>query len=283
MGNPMVHLVTVSYYSGPYIARMLRSVARATNGETAITIVNNARDDAELDVVISKTNVKAAIITLDSNRGYGGAVNAANKSSQPHSEWLLVVNPDLSFDPGAIDELLRVGMSDPAIGVVGPLIYTGAREVYPSARNLPSLRNGVGHALFSRIWKGNPWTRAYLSDHEVPPRARSAGWVSGACMMVRRRAFESIGGFDEKFFMYFEDVDLCARLGRAGWRILYAPSAEVHHVGGHATEQVNRKMVRAHHTSAYIYLAARYSAWYLWPLRVALRVGLTLRGLIAHS
>ena len=102
-------------------------------------------------------------------------------------------------------------------------------------------------------------------------------------MLIRRSLFTEIGGFDEKFFMYFEDVDLSARAGRAGFRIVYAPSAEITHEGGHATKEVSRAMIRAHHASAYEYLASRYSGWWLWPLRVCLRAALTLRAEVAKS
>jgi len=201
----------------------------------------------------------------------------------PDSDWLLLSNPDLAFAPGAIEELLRVGNSLPGVGAVGPLILTPSGEIYPSARRLPSLRNGIGHALFGQFWKSNPWTKAYLADRENPPRQREAGWLSGACLLISREAFEAVGGFDDKFFMYFEDVDLCARIARTGRTIIYAPSATVTHIGGASTSGASRAMIRVHHESAYKYLAARYTGWHLAPVRVALRVGLWLRAFVAKS
>jgi N-acetylglucosaminyl-diphospho-decaprenol L-rhamnosyltransferase len=101
-----------------------------------------------------------------------------------------------------------------------------------------------------------------------------AGWLSGACLFLRREAFDAVGGFDEGYFMYFEDTDLCQRLATAGWDVVYAPSAVVEHVGGHATSRHLVAMSRAHHDSAYRYLSRQYTGARWGPVRVALRVGL---------
>jgi N-acetylglucosaminyl-diphospho-decaprenol L-rhamnosyltransferase len=220
------------------------------------------------------------VVTPGDNLGYGSAINAGVAAVPSRSEWVLVANPDLRWAPGSIDAMIAAGR-DPEIGVVGPLILTPGGEVYPSARRLPSLRTGIGHALFAPVWPDNPWSRRYRADRDPQPRRRDAGWLSGSCLLIRRSAFEAVGGFDEKFFMYFEDVDLCARIGAAGWRIVYDPSASVTHAGGHSTSAHSARMIREHHRSAYRYLAAKYHAWYLWPLRAGLRVGLWARALIA--
>jgi N-acetylglucosaminyl-diphospho-decaprenol L-rhamnosyltransferase len=275
-----VTLVTVSYYSEAYLTEFFDTAALATAHPMASVLVNNAPDDCAIVDAVSHLQ-SVTFVDPRANLGYGKAMNIGAAHAPP-SEWLLLSNPDLTLRPGAIDELVRVGRSDPRIGVVGPLIYTPSGEVYPSARRLPSLRHGIGHAILGQIWAGNPWTRAYLADREDPPRQREAGWLSGACMLVRRDAFDAVGGFDDKFFMYFEDVDLCARIARAGWRIVYAPTAEITHVGGHATQAINRKMIRVHHESAYKYLAARYRGWYLAPVRLTLWIGLRLRASLAR-
>jgi N-acetylglucosaminyl-diphospho-decaprenol L-rhamnosyltransferase len=95
--------------------------------------------------------------------------------------------------------------------------------------------------------------------------------------MVRREAFEAVGGFDENYFMYFEDTDLCERLDRAGWDVVYAPSATVVHHGGHATSRNLDAMSKAHHVSAYRYLSGRYSGIRWAPVRGLLRAGLWAR------
>ncbi len=272
-----VLLVTVSYRSGDALVEFLETLPAAAASPVETVIVDNASEEGFAE---RWTAPHVSVVAPGANLGYGGAVNAGVAASHALGEWLLVANPDVRWNPGAIDLMLAAG-AEPDIGVVGPLILTPSGEVYPSARRLPSLRTGIGHALLSPVWPDNPWSRRYRADRDTEPRRRDAGWLSGSCLLVRRSVFEAVGGFDEKFFMYFEDVDLCARIGAAGWRVVYDPSASVIHSGGHSTSAHSARMIREHHRSAYRYLAARYHAWYLWPLRVALRAALAARATIA--
>lgn len=273
-------MVVVSYHSAPEIGALLASLPTASRHPVVPVVADNAADP-ELRELAERGLI--ALEDMGGNLGYGAAVNEAVRRLPRGPEWLLVVNPDVTFHPGAIDELLRVAHSDTSIGMVGPQILTPAGETYPSARSLPSLRTGIGHALLGKVWRRNPWTARYTAHEEYPPQQRRAGWLSGACLLVRLRDFEAVGGFDEKFFMYFEDVDLGARIGRLRREIVYVPSAVVEHSGGHATERVSRKMIIEHHRSAYRYLADKYTGWHLAPLRWALRVGLAVRAHLVRS
>jgi N-acetylglucosaminyl-diphospho-decaprenol L-rhamnosyltransferase len=129
----------------------------------------------------------------------------------------------------------------------------------------------------ANLWPENPWSRRYHNDSENPPRERDAGWLSGSCVLVRRAAFDAVGGFDDEYFMYFEDVDLGYRLSRSGWRNRYAPSALVRHSGAHSTDGDSRRMVLVHHQSAYRFMSSKYSGWYLAPVRLAVKIGLSAR------
>ncbi|MEO7147291.1 MAG: glycosyltransferase family 2 protein, partial [Terrimesophilobacter sp.] len=160
---------------------------------------------------------------------------------------------------------------------VGPAILNSDGTLYPSARAVPSLRTGIGHAMFSNLWPGNPWTKRYRHDEEQPSDQRDAGWLSGSCVLVRRSAFDEVGGFDDDFFMYFEDVDLGYRFGKLGRRNVYAPSVKVTHSGAHSTASDSAGMIAAHHKSARQFLAKKYAGAWLWPLRAFLTVGLSIR------
>jgi N-acetylglucosaminyl-diphospho-decaprenol L-rhamnosyltransferase len=103
------------------------------------------------------------------------------------------------------------------------------------------------------------------------------GWLSGSCLLVRRAAFDQVGGFDERYFMYMEDVDLGDRLGKAGWLNVYVPSAQVLHHKGHSTARESARNLAAHHKSTYLYLADRHPGWRRAPLRWAMRAGLAVR------
>ncbi|MCU1476233.1 MAG: glycosyltransferase family 2 protein [Subtercola sp.] len=281
MASPIA-LVTVSYFSRHDLLACLGSIAQAAAEHPEVSVVNNAATDDLQQVLAAFAHT--TLLSPGTNLGYGAAVNYAAERLEPAAEWILVTNPDVEFAPGSIDELLAVARADDRIGVVGPRITNDDGSIYPSARDVPSLTAGAGHALFHRVWPGNPWSKRYLRADKSKTTGTTplaSGWLSGACLLVRRTAFEQIGGFDDRFFMYFEDVDLGERLGQAGWRLLYVPTASVHHAGGTSTQGHSAAMLRAHHQSAYLYLAKRYHRWYHLPVRVALRIGLTLRATTA--
>jgi len=269
-----IGVVTVSYGSGDVLRGFLGSIEQSSSRQLiAVVVDNKATDSSVRDLAVSHG---AEYLPLESNRGYGDGMNAGVKALPPQVDWVLISNPDVALGAGSIDALVAVGESDQAIGSVGPAIITDD-EVYPSARAVPSLRLGIGHALFANIWTGNPWTRAYKKASESAPMRRDAGWLSGAAVLVRRSAFEKLGGFDTDYFMYFEDVDLGYRLGKAGYRNVYEPSATVIHTGAHSTGGESARMIQAHHASARVFLSKKYRGWYLWPVRFVLGLGLSAR------
>jgi len=269
-------VVTVSYNSGRHLRAFLRSVRASAPATLRVIVADNGSTDAA-DARALCAEYSATLLELGENLGYGGAINRAVATLEPGIRHILITNPDVVFEPGAISSLEAALETSAQVGAVGPRVLNTDGTVYPSARTLPSLRTGIGHALFSRTWPANPWTARYLSDTSNSAVEREAGWLSGSCLMVRRDAFDAIGGFDDKFFMYFEDVDLGYRLGRAGWQNRYVPSAIVTHTGAHSTSTESSRMIEAHHHSAYRYLSRKYRGWYLAPLRWSLGIGLRVR------
>ncbi|MGN6502873.1 MAG: glycosyltransferase family 2 protein [Pseudolysinimonas sp.] len=273
--GPSVGIVTVAYRSNRVLGGFLDSIPAASADPVAVVVADNAPGADDATALAQRAG--ATHVTLPANPGYGGAVNAAVRELPASVVWILISNPDVVLAPGAIDRLRETAESDPRIGAVGPAVLNPDGSVYPSARAVPSLRTGVGHALFANLWQRNPWTLAYRRETDPSDEQRDAGWLSGSCLLVRRSAFEQIGGFDEGYFMYFEDVDLGFRLGKAGYRNVYEPSAAVTHVGAHSTGNESARMVQAHHDSARRFLSKKYSGWYLWPVRAVLAVGLAIR------
>ncbi len=276
-----IGVVTVAYRSHEVLPLLLRSLPDASTTEVRTVIVDNSPDDDASARALAH-EAGAGYVPLAGNPGYGAAANAGIATLPASVEWVLVVNPDVVLGHGAIDALVSVAETDRAIGSIGPRILTSEGTVYPSARAVPSLKTGVGHALFVNLWQTNPWTRRYRQESELGSETRDTGWLSGACVLVRRAAFDSIGGFDDGYFMYFEDVDLGFRLGKAGFRNVYAPSAEVSHTGAHSTTAESARMVRAHHASARRFLSKKYPGWRLWPVRSGLSVGLAIRSALVR-
>lgn len=276
--DAVVGLVTVTYSAGDTLATMLNSLASATSRQVAVVVSDNGSDDGSLELADRRPGVR--VLHNGANLGFGAGANVGVKALPRNADPVIIVNPDVVFGPGSIDALIDALARHPRAGAVGPLITTEDGVIYPSARQLPSIATGIGHAVLGWFWPENPWTRAYRCDHSGPAE-RQAGWLSGSCLLVRRAAFDQINGFDPAYFMYFEDVDLGDRLSRAGWQSVYAPDAVVVHVGGHATSRHRAEMAKVHHASAYRYLAGRYRLWWQAPLRWLVWAGLRVRAALA--
>ncbi|MCR3746146.1 glycosyltransferase family 2 protein [Lentzea californiensis] len=267
-------VVTVTYSPGETLAPFVDTLAKATTRPAQVILADNGSTDGVPESVAA-SHSHVTFLPTGGNLGYGGGANRGVAALGPDVGWVLISNPDIEFSPGSVDALIDAAARWPRGGMFGPLIREPSGEVYPSARLLPSLGRGVGHALFGAVWKSNPWTRAYRQ--EKAPVERSAGWLSGSCFLMRREAFDSVGGFDERYFMYFEDVDLGERVGAAGWLNVYVPDAEVTHIGGHSTARSSDRMLREHHRSAYRYMADRHAGVVWAPFRVVLKAGLAAR------
>lgn len=269
-----VAVVVVTYFPGDTLARFLDTLEKASNAPAQVVLVDNGSTDGAPERAARRDGVR--LVHTGANIGYGAAVNRGVAELGSSVGWVVIANADLEWDPGALDELFTVARRWPRGGAFGPLIRELDGSVYPSARQLPALGRGAGHAVFAKVWPSNPWTTAYRQERGEP-RERVSGWLSGSCQLLRRAAFDSVDGFDSRYFMYFEDVDLGDRVGRAGWQNVYAPSATVTHLGGHATARVPKRMLAAHHDSAYRYLADRHRGLRWLPLLLAIRLGLWVR------
>jgi N-acetylglucosaminyl-diphospho-decaprenol L-rhamnosyltransferase len=270
-----VAIITVSYNSSAQLASFLSSAVKTVAQASQITVVDNNSDDVAVTEKLT-TMLGVNLLKLENNVGYGSAVNKAVPVLPENITTLLVCNPDSELNADAV-RVLTNAVSEPGVGVAGPRIFNEDGSVYPSARNIPSIRNGVGHALFANVWLANPWTKNYLSEAHLQDFRVATGWVSGACLAVNRELFETIGGFDEHYFMYFEDVDLGYRLGKRGLTNLYVPEVSITHIGGESTKATKRNMLRIHHDSAMRFIQFKYKGILWSPLRGAIRVGLAMR------
>ncbi|CCH34852.1 glycosyltransferase family 2 protein [Actinosynnema sp. NPDC047251] len=268
-------VVTVTYSPGETLDGFLTTLAAATTRPVTVVLADNGSTDGVPERAAAEHD-HVTFLPTGGNLGYGAGANRGVASLPDDVGWVVVANPDLSWGPGSLDLLLDAAKRWPRGGAFGPLIREPNGAVYPSARQLPALGRGLGHAVFAKIWPSNPWTTEYRQE-KASIQERTAGWLSGSCLLLRREAFDSVDGFDPRYFMYFEDVDLGDRIGRAGWLNVYVPEAEVTHIGGHSTARASSRMLAAHHSSAYRYLADRHQGPLWAPLRFAVQAGLGLR------
>jgi N-acetylglucosaminyl-diphospho-decaprenol L-rhamnosyltransferase len=237
--------VVVNYNAGAYLVACVRSLR--AEGVERIVVADNASTDGSLDA-LAAADADVEIVPIGRNLGMG---SAANLGATRLEGDVLIVNPDAVVEPGAVKAMVAVLEHDPAVGIVGPRIENPDGSLFPSPRTFPAMGDAMGHAFIGLVAPENRFTRRYRMldwDHASAARAE---WVSGACMLVRRECFDALGGFDERYFMYLEDVDLCWRAHRAGWAVAYEPAARVVHVQGVSTDLTPYRMIVAHHRSLF--------------------------------
>jgi N-acetylglucosaminyl-diphospho-decaprenol L-rhamnosyltransferase len=190
----------------------------------------------------------------------------------PSPEWVLVSNPDVVVHSGALHALRMALENHPAWAIVGPRVLEDTGAVYPSVRTFPSFVDAAGHALLALYDPENRFTKRYNPGTPEGDVVQPAGWVSGSCFLARRSALEELGGFDEAYFMYAEDMDLCWRAHRAGWGVGFAGTAAVTHVQGASTARHPYRMAAAHHRSALRFTMRSTTGWRRLALPLAVLV-----------
>jgi len=222
----LVDVVVVSYNS----EQTLRSCVRplANERDLAVVVVDNDSDDSSVESV---RDLNVTVVSTGRNAGFAAGSNrGAEEGTAP---YLLFLNPDARIDPETIRHLAGRFEEDPAIALVAPRLLDDKGLLEFSLRRFPRLRSTYAQALFvHRLFPRAKWTDECIRDPLAYTHSGDAEWVSGACMLVRRRAFEEIGGWDEDFFLYGEDIDLCHRLHAAGYRIAFDADSQAIHAGG---------------------------------------------------
>jgi GT2 family glycosyltransferase len=245
----MLSAIIVAYRTPAETVAAVDSLRAQTPPPDEIVIVDNgSADDHPLPDLPELEGTR--VLRPQSNLGYGAGCNLG--AGVASGDELLILNADVVLDPGAIAALIDRLRSDDRIAVVGPRIFSHG-EVQLSARAFPSLRTGLlgRRSLLTRLLVR---ARRYPAEFQ---RVQGIGglvdWVSGACMLVRRSAFDEVGGFDEGYWMYWEDADLCRRLVDEGWEVHFEPAGVVQHATG--ASGVSARTIRAFHESA-----ARFAA-----------------------
>lgn len=248
-------VVIVTYQSADDLPACLDSLAGAAGPRALeVVVVDNASRDSSAEIA---RDFGAKVIENQANLGLSAAINQGVAAT--HEPWVLIVNPDGRLGRGAIARMVATGETDDRIACVGPRILSPDGSEYPTGRRFPSLVVGAAHAALGTVWPDNPWTRRYHNADMDRSAPGDVDWVSGSCMMVRRRSFDAVGGFDTGYFMYFEEMDFCLRLGRAGWRVVLEPGAEMVHLLGGSTRSAPYRKVVNHHRSALRFYCRRYA------------------------
>jgi N-acetylglucosaminyl-diphospho-decaprenol L-rhamnosyltransferase len=251
-----VAAVVVNHEAGDALLECVASLRGEGVGE--VIVVDNASSDGSAEALVS-VDGKVRLVQTGANLGYGAGANRGIDVSA--REFLLVSNSDVSVHGGALSALVAALDADPTLAIAGPRILEPDGTRYPSARRFPSLLDAAGHAVLGDLVPTNRFTRRYRLGYLDVEDVTDVDWVSGACFLARRRTLDELRGFDESYFMYAEDTDLCWRARRAGWRVVFVPGAAVTHLQGVSTARRPYRMLVAHHRSVFRFAARTERGW----------------------
>ncbi len=272
--------ILVNYNAGAELARALRSIADEMAGRAweAVVVDNASTDGSAASVAEFAPMVRLVQNTV--NVGFSRGVNQGLAAST--APLVLIMNPDCRLVAGAVATLRGVLDARPDCAIAGPRILNPDGSVQGSARGDPDMLTGLfgRTALLGRLVPFLPVAkRNVVAEEAIRSGEKSVvvDWLSGACMLARRTALEQVGGFDERFFLYWEDADLCRRLRAGGHHVRYVPAATAIHRVGQSSRSARTFAIRAFHRSAYLYYATHVAPAPLNPKRALARAILNTR------
>lgn len=248
-----VAAVVVNYNAGDHLRRCVASLyAGAGHLDLDLVVVDNASRDRSAEAA-AEAHPAVRVIENPVNRGFAAAANRG--ISETDAPFIFLLNPDTELTGGSLEAFLKVAKERPRAGAVGCLVRNPDGSLQPSARRVPGVGEGLAHAFLGRLAPDNRWSRHYTMADWDRSSEREVEWVSGSAVLLRRDAVEAVGGFDDGYFMYVEDVDLCTRLRKRGWTILFSPELSVTHEVGVSAKSHPRRMAYEHSRSIYRYFS----------------------------
>jgi GT2 family glycosyltransferase len=262
----MLSIVIVNWNTGELLSQCLDSIYMDPELVEAfeVWVVDNASTDGSAQAALEKYP-QTKLIRNQQNPGFAAANNQAIR--QARGDYLLLLNPDTILHPGAVRTMLDFLRRNPAAGAVGPRLLNPDRSLQYSCSPEPTLSRE-----FKRLFHlgGVRPDGYYAMDTWDTAEPRSVDVLLGACILVRRQALEDAGLFEETYFMYSEEVDLCRRLRQKGWGVYWTPTAQVIHFGGQSTRQAAAEMFLQLYKSKIVYFRKHYGTSAAWVYKLIL-------------
>jgi len=258
--QPELAVIIVSWNVATLLADCLQSVFAEgiSVNRMRVVVVDNASSDDTIDMVRTRFPM-VQLICNSTNLGFTRANNQAMQ--QCLEPFVLLLNPDTLVRPGAMRTMLQYIQEHPKVGVVGPKLLYGDESSQPSRRRYPTLGMALAESTpWEWHWPDNKLALRYRCADRSDESEQQVDWVTGACMLIRRQALEQVGLFDERFFMYSEELDLCRRINQAGWQVVYLPQAIVIHLEGRSSGQVIAAR-HIHFNASKVYYFTKYHGW----------------------
>lgn len=261
--NPDVSIIVVSWNVGQFIPACLHSISAALGGITGeVFVIDNASSDQSADLAQRQTlpNIPVTVIRNTTNHGFATANNQALRRAS--GRYVLLLNPDTVLKSGAIATLVRC-LEQHRAGICGARHLNPDGTLQPSVRRLPTPAVLIGLMLkLHRLLTALPMFRKYFAHDFDYAKTQPAEQVAGSCLLISRSAYQRIGPLDERYYLWFEEVDWCKRARTAGLPVWYCAEAELMHVGGQSFAQLTTlKRQRAFNGSARYYIKKHFGLW----------------------
>jgi len=247
-------IIIVNYHNSPMLGDCLESLNRTIQKIKfeIILIDNSSKDDGLASILKRYPNTQ--LIDNSKNVGFARANNQGAKTA--NGDFLLFINPDTIMTEGAIESMLDYIRSDSSIGIIGPKVLNLDQTIQYSCRKFPTIWAGLfnRYSLMTRLFPNNRYSRDYLMLDYDHNSIRSVDWVSGCCMMTPVSIFRRTNGFDENYFLFIEDVDLCQIMRKENYRVDYLPSAKIFHKISSSNARIaSQTIIKRHKGMIYYY------------------------------
>jgi N-acetylglucosaminyl-diphospho-decaprenol L-rhamnosyltransferase len=264
--TPELSIVITNYNGKEFLKACLSSIQENLLSSDVETImIDNSSSDGSPEFVRENfPGVK--LIHNHQNLGYAKANNQGIKEAR--GEFILLLNPDTVILPRAMDILRDEMRLNPTVGAVGPALLSG--------KNRFQVSFGREITFYHELLQKSLLNHFYRRKLKKMKKKREVGWLSGACILARKRVLDEVGFFDEDFFLFFEDIDLCRRIREKGWKLIFIPQAEIFHAGGGSTAKLKRLSLYHYRQSQITYYTKHGSNLSIFLLRIYLRINFAL-------
>jgi len=268
-------IIIVSWNVRPYVIACLESLLRfAPPCDYEIFVVDNASFDGTVEAVRSQYP-SVNVIANQTNAGFARANNQA--AAKAAGDYLFILNPDTLFLSNTISPLLDFMDTHPDVAVCGPRVLNEDGSIQRSVRGEVSWRMAFArHTLLGKMGLFSELLRQWRCRDFDYSKQADVGVSIGAALLIRKNIYQRIGGFDERFFMYFEELDLCKRIREEGGRVVFYPGAEIVHLGGKSSKQIPAKKNFMYLNSLILYLQKYSSPTQSRILTVLFRLGVVV-------
>lgn len=257
-------IIIISYNSKQFIQRCINSILNSDSHLILeIIVIDNASQDGSPDLV-RQNFPKVKLICNTGNLGYAKACNQGIKEAG--GIYIFILNPDTELSGGSLGAMTRFMDEYPRCGILGPRLLDEHGKIEFSCRGFFSYSSAFfsRYSLLTKMFPHSKYVEKYLKTGWPHDTVKEVDWVSGAAMMIRKDCLEEIGNFDEGFFMYCEDVDICKRAKDKGWRVVYYPHLELTHIIGGSIRRTSPLAISWHHQSIWHYYKKHVAVNILW-------------------